>query len=824
MKKTQKLASVILSAVITASLVIVPAYATDAPILDEGVSLDEPAIEEPITDEPIIEEPAAEDPLPNDADEPVTEPSDEIPETDAGEPAPLENTGDVKYVKDYDGLIEALSSVSKGGKIYITEGFDITGLIEIPDGQVVTIAGYEKQVTLKRSQKYDKTLIVVPVNSAMLLTNVFIDASGVTASDSIVLNKGEFHVGLDAALANNVLLADQTGEGAGAGVYNEGVLVVKGGQIINNKTKNLNNVASYGGGVFNVGSFYLNDGGVISGNSASVGGGVYNFNFFEMNGGEIYANKAKTVFSALVSEGRGGGVASNHQFRMNGGKIYSNEALYNGGGVYALADRNNQSPIITNVIKRIPNDLSVSGKTFFALNGGDITDNSAGSAAGGIFFDNYSNNAINVINGGSISGNSANFGASGIYDSAQVKESAISINGGYIAGNTSTPEIRAAYINISGDAKLKRISDVYSALSITGALTNEAYIEINPKKYIGSNTLTASAVIAEASGGYSLTGSDLSAFHSSDPKYDFTLSSDKIYVKGASSNLLAPRAILGKRVKLNKGGLYKVALNASGSKPLTWSVESGTLPKGLSILGEYIVGSPSESGTFQVILKVQNAVGSDSGSLTFEIPGLPTYKVSAVATDGGTVSKAPADKVEKGTTVEITATANPEYLFSKWSVSSPAIYKVKDNVITLTVPASDIEIKAIFVKNEKPAAPTGLKAVAVSASSVTLEWNEIVGATSYEVFWAKSAYLPLTPDDASFAGGSIATSITATSIIGLSGDAPYYFQVRAINAAGKSELSEGIEIYTKTDQQNSYDFMKSLLEAILRILQGVYKV
>jgi len=81
-----------------------------------------------------------------------------------------------------------------------------------------------------------------------------------------------------------------------------------------------------------------------------------------------------------------------------------------------------------------------------------------------------------------------------------------------------------------------------------------------------------------------------------------------------------------------------------------------------------------------------------------------------------------------------------------------------------------------------PAAPTDLTAKAGNAQ-VTLGWNASSGATSYEVFQgSKSKEEGTVP---------VATGITTTgtTVTGLSNDAVYYFEVKAVNSGGPSAAS-----------------------------------
>jgi len=57
---------------------------------------------------------------------------------------------------------------------------------------------------------------------------------------------------------------------------------------------------------------------------------------------------------------------------------------------------------------------------------------------------------------------------------------------------------------------------------------------------------------------------------------------------------------------------YSVTLTADGDAPITWELESGTLPIGLNLsLSGTISGTPTEDGTFEFTIKASNVAGND---------------------------------------------------------------------------------------------------------------------------------------------------------------------------------------------------------------------
>ncbi|MEU0684824.1 glycosyl hydrolase family 18 protein, partial [Streptomyces albogriseolus] len=82
-----------------------------------------------------------------------------------------------------------------------------------------------------------------------------------------------------------------------------------------------------------------------------------------------------------------------------------------------------------------------------------------------------------------------------------------------------------------------------------------------------------------------------------------------------------------------------------------------------------------------------------------------------------------------------------------------------------------------------PATPAGLTVSGTTASSVTLAWNAVAGATGYTVY----------------RDGTRVTAVTGTSatVTGLAASTSYSFQVAAANAAGESAKSAAVSVRTR---------------------------
>lgn len=71
------------------------------------------------------------------------------------------------------------------------------------------------------------------------------------------------------------------------------------------------------------------------------------------------------------------------------------------------------------------------------------------------------------------------------------------------------------------------------------------------------------------------------------------------------------------------GAAYSQTLAATGTAPITWSIESGSLPNGLTLSGNTISGTPTTAGTFTFKVKAANGAGNDTKELSIVIQAAP---------------------------------------------------------------------------------------------------------------------------------------------------------------------------------------------------------
>jgi hypothetical protein len=115
------------------------------------------------------------------------------------------------------------------------------------------------------------------------------------------------------------------------------------------------------------------------------------------------------------------------------------------------------------------------------------------------------------------------------------------------------------------------------------------------------------------------------------------------------------------------GAAYSQTLAATGDTPITWTVDSGNLPSGLSLTGDTISGTPTTAGAFSFTVKAENTGGNDSKALSITISEpAPVFVPVTNITDISAAATVGSDLTLTGTVVPANAT-NKTIV---WSVSN----------------------------------------------------------------------------------------------------------------------------------------------------------
>ena len=111
------------------------------------------------------------------------------------------------------------------------------------------------------------------------------------------------------------------------------------------------------------------------------------------------------------------------------------------------------------------------------------------------------------------------------------------------------------------------------------------------------------------------------------------------------------------------GTAYSQTLTATGDTPITWSVESGTLPNGLTLSAEGVIsGTTTTSGASTFTVKAANGTGSDTKSLSITVRLVEMVSITAgTFTMGSPTSEAERDTDETQHSVTLTGFSIGKY-------------------------------------------------------------------------------------------------------------------------------------------------------------------
>ncbi len=147
------------------------------------------------------------------------------------------------------------------------------------------------------------------------------------------------------------------------------------------------------------------------------------------------------------------------------------------------------------------------------------------------------------------------------------------------------------------------------------------------------------------------------------------------------------------------GDAYSQTLAATGSNPITWGIEAGTLPDGLTLAGDTIKGTPSKAGEFKFTVKATNGGGSDTKELTIKVADAEASKYHNVTlSDAGTGATGAGSHAE-GTTVNIYAGTKSGYTFNGWTSDDVTVLSASSKNASFVMPDKDVTVKANWVYN-----------------------------------------------------------------------------------------------------------------------------
>ena len=147
------------------------------------------------------------------------------------------------------------------------------------------------------------------------------------------------------------------------------------------------------------------------------------------------------------------------------------------------------------------------------------------------------------------------------------------------------------------------------------------------------------------------------------------------------------------------GDAYNQTLAATGSNPITWNIETGNLPDGLTLAGDTIKGTPSKAGEFKFTVKATNGGGFDTKELTIKIADAEASKYHNVTLSGAGTGATGAGSHAAGTTVNIYAGTKSGYTFNGWTSDDVTVLSASSKNASFVMPDKDVTVKANWVYN-----------------------------------------------------------------------------------------------------------------------------
>ena len=147
------------------------------------------------------------------------------------------------------------------------------------------------------------------------------------------------------------------------------------------------------------------------------------------------------------------------------------------------------------------------------------------------------------------------------------------------------------------------------------------------------------------------------------------------------------------------GDAYSQTLAATGTNPIAWSIETGTLPDGLTLAGDTIKGTPSKAGNFKFTVKATNAGGSATKELTIKVADAEAAKYHNVTLSGAGTGATGAGSHAAGTTVNIYAGTKSGYTFNGWTSDNVTVLSASSKNASFVMPDNDVTVKANWVYN-----------------------------------------------------------------------------------------------------------------------------
>ena len=278
-------------------------------------------------------------------------------------------------------------------------------------------------------------------------------------------------------------------------------------------------------------------------------------------------------------------------------------------------------------------------------------------------------------------------------------------------------------------------------------------------------------------------------------------SSDSSSSQTTTAALSAPTGVILSVSGANQLTVAWQPVNGAASYNLYWSTTSGvTIATGTKIANvssTYTHAGLSANTTYYYIVTAVNSSGesivsSQVSATSLAVPSTPTG-VSALGGANQTVvswsavNSATSYNIYWSTLNGVTkangskiANVSSNFVHTGLSANTTYYYIVTAvNSSGESSPSTQVSVTTATTSGTQPTAPVGVLASG-GTNQVTITWNPVSGATSYNIYWANSSHVmigmsaKLTGVTSPYHNSSLAANTT------------YYYAVTALNAAGES--------------------------------------
>lgn len=154
------------------------------------------------------------------------------------------------------------------------------------------------------------------------------------------------------------------------------------------------------------------------------------------------------------------------------------------------------------------------------------------------------------------------------------------------------------------------------------------------------------------------------------------------------------------------GTAYTQTLNATGDTPITWSLDSGALPDGLTLSANGVIsGTPTASSTFSFTVRAGNGnAPDDTKELSIIVNAATVTTTHNVTVRGSYTSTTGAGNYVEGATVTIDGGERRGYTFGGWTIVSGGVTLANANSVSTTfiMPANSVTVTANWTQNTTP--------------------------------------------------------------------------------------------------------------------------